>query len=51
MSIKIITDSSCDLGINFIATCYDSYGTTTFFKGRHIKAKRGNYKILRKKHK
>lgn len=37
-----------DLGINFIATCYDSYGTTTFFKGRHIKAKRGNYKILRK---
>ena len=37
-----------DLGINFIATCYDSYGTTTFFKGRHIKAKRGNYKLLRK---
>ena len=37
-----------DLGINFIATCYDSYGTTTFFKGRHIKAKRGGYKILRK---
>lgn len=37
-----------DLGINFIATCYDSYGTTTFFKGRHIKTKRGNYKILRK---
>lgn len=37
-----------DLGINFIATCYDSYGTTTFFKGRHIKAKRDNYKILRK---
>ena len=37
-----------DLGINFIATCYDSYGATTFFKGRHIKAKRGNYKFLRK---
>lgn len=37
-----------DLGINFIATCYDSYGKTTFFNGRHVKAKRGNYQILRK---
>ena len=37
-----------DLGINFLATCYDSYGKTTFYNGRHIKAKRGHYKILRK---
>ncbi len=37
-----------DLGINFLATTYDSYGKTTFYNGRHIKAKRGDYKILRK---
>ena len=37
-----------DLGINFLATTYDSYGKTTFYNGRHIKAKRGHYKILRK---
>lgn len=37
-----------DLGINFLATTYDSYGKTSFFKGRHIKSKRGHYKILRK---
>lgn len=37
-----------DLGINFLATCYDSYGKTTFYNGKHIKAKRGHYKILRK---
>jgi putative transposase len=37
-----------DLGINFLATAYDSYGKTTFYHGRHIKAKRGHYKILRK---
>lgn len=37
-----------DLGINFLATVYDSYGKTTFYNGRHIKAKRGHYKILRK---
>lgn len=37
-----------DLGINFIASTYDSYGKTAFYSGRHIKAKRGHYKILRK---
>ncbi|MGV8983567.1 RNA-guided endonuclease InsQ/TnpB family protein [Clostridium sp.] len=37
-----------DLGINFLATTYDSYGKTTFYNGRHIKAKRAHYKILRK---
>ena len=37
-----------DLGINFLATIYDSYGKTTFYNGRHIKGKRGHYKILRK---
>jgi len=37
-----------DLGINFLATTYDSDGKTNFFKGRHIKSKRGHYKILRK---
>ena len=37
-----------DLGVNFIATVYDSYGKTTFFSGKAIKSKRGHYKILRK---
>lgn len=37
-----------DLGINFLATTYDSYGKATFYNGRSIKAKRGYYKILRK---
>jgi IS605 OrfB family transposase len=37
-----------DLGINFIATTYDSYDKTTFYNGSHIKAKRGSYKVLRK---
>ncbi len=37
-----------DLGINFLATIYDSDGNTTFYNGRHIKAKRGHYKVLRK---
>ena len=37
-----------DLGINFLATTYDSYGKTTFYNGKPIKAKRGHYKILRK---
>ncbi|KZL88901.1 putative transposase DNA-binding domain protein [Clostridium magnum DSM 2767] len=37
-----------DLGINFLATTYDSYGKTVFYNGRHIKAKRGHYKVLRK---
>jgi len=37
-----------DLGINFLATAYDSNDQTTFFKGRQIKHKRGKYKRLRK---
>jgi transposase len=37
-----------DLGINFIATAYDSKGITTFFKGRWIKDKRAQYKRIRK---
>lgn len=37
-----------DLGINFIATTYDSQGETTFFKGRHIKDKRAHYSRVRK---
>ena len=37
-----------DLGINFLATSYDSKGKTTFFNGRHIKHKRGRLKATRK---
>lgn len=37
-----------DLGVNFIATTYDSFGKTTFYNGKYIKYKRGHYKILRK---
>ncbi len=37
-----------DLGINFVATAYDSFGKTTFFSGKQVKQKRGHYKILRK---
>lgn len=37
-----------DLGINFIATTYDSKGKTTFFKGRTVKHKRGHFKAIRK---
>lgn len=37
-----------DLGINFLATTYDSYGKTNFYNGRKIKSVRGHYKILRK---
>jgi IS605 OrfB family transposase len=36
-----------DLGLNFIATAYDSQGKTWFFHGRPIKAKRAHYKRLR----
>lgn len=38
-----------DLGINFLATTYDSQGKTAFFKGRTVKHKRGQYKVLRKR--
>jgi len=37
-----------DLGINFLATTYDSYDKTNFYSGRPIKSIRGKYKILRK---
>ncbi|HIW33201.1 MAG TPA: transposase [Candidatus Paenibacillus intestinavium] len=37
-----------DLGINFVATTYDSAGKTTFYHGRPIKDKRSQYKHLRK---
>lgn len=37
-----------DLGINFLATTYDSFDKTTFYPGRPIKSIRGKYKILRK---
>lgn len=37
-----------DLGINFLATAYDSKGKTIFFSGREMKAKRGAAKALRK---
>jgi IS605 OrfB family transposase len=37
-----------DLGINFLATCYDSQGKTMFYNGRKIKHKRAQYKALRK---
>lgn len=37
-----------DLGLNFIATTYNSQGTTQFFQGRAIKHKRGHFKALRK---
>ncbi|MDQ6422148.1 transposase [Paenibacillus sp. LHD-117] len=36
-----------DLGINFVATAYDSDGQTVFFRGRQLKQKRANYKRLR----
>lgn len=37
-----------DLGINYLATTYDSQGKTTFFNGRTVKQKRAKYKALRK---
>ena len=37
-----------DLGINFLATSYDSKGKTTFFNGRKVKHKRGQFKAVRK---
>ena len=37
-----------DLGINFLATTYDSQGETFFFNGRTVKHKRGQCKALRK---
>lgn len=37
-----------DLGINFLATTYDSEGNTRFFNGRKVKHKRGQFKATRK---
>ena len=37
-----------DMGINFVAVCYDSQDKSLFFKGRSIKDKRSNYKYRRK---
>ena len=37
-----------DLGINFLATVYDSNGHTTFFNGKHIKNKRAQFSKTRK---
>lgn len=37
-----------DLGINFLATTYDSQGKTNFYNGNRIKHKRGKFKATRK---
>lgn len=37
-----------DLGINFLATTYDSKGKTMFYNGRNVKHKRGQFKATRK---
>src|SRR5690606_41935719 len=37
-----------DLGINFLATTYDSQGKTTFYNGNVVKHKRGVFKATRK---
>jgi len=37
-----------DLGINFLATTYDSQGKTHFYPGREVKRKRAHYKQLRR---
>ena len=46
--LKINKIVGIDLGINFLATTYNSEGKTIFYNGRNIKSKRGNYKSLRK---
>ena len=37
-----------DLGINFLATTYDSNGKSLFFNGKHIKDKRAQFSKIRK---
>jgi len=37
-----------DLGINFVATTYDTKGKCAFYPGRAIKDKKSHYKVLRK---
>ncbi len=47
-SMEAITQvAGIDLGINFVASVYDSDGKTVFFRGRKLKRKRANYKRLR----
>ena len=36
-----------DLGINFLATAYDSHDKTVFYHGRHVKQKRAQFKKTR----
>ncbi len=45
---KINNVVGIDLGLNFLATTYDSQGKTNFFKGRTVKHKRGQFKATRK---
>ena len=35
-----------DPGINFLATAFDSKGSTAFFDGKQIKHRRGHYKRI-----
>ena len=37
-----------DLGVNFLATAYNSEGKTVFYSGKAVKAKRAHYKNLRR---
>ncbi len=37
-----------DLGINFLAAAYDSAGKTSFYPGREVKHRRGQYKVQRR---
>ena len=37
-----------DLGVNFVATAYNSQGKTVFYSGKQIKHKRAKYKELRR---
>lgn len=48
VSIDDITNIvGVDLGLNFIATTYDSNGDTKFYSGKKVKHYRGHYKQLR----
>lgn len=44
----VTTVVGADLGINFLATTYDTEGKTAFVNGRTIKEKRAHYKEIRK---
>ncbi len=47
-SINVNNIVGIDLGINFLATTYDSQGKTTFYNGKIVKHKRGKFKATRK---